>query len=288
MDLYATLGVPRSATFDEIRSAYKRLSLRHHPNRPGGDEEEFKKIQLAHEVLTNPGRRRVYDQTGQAQEGYVRADPAASPTAAAAAAAAEGEGGGRRKRTIDPERITTLEQWVQAYGRYVNVVIGDDGVPVVLARDDSGTVVKRFPLAKGYDLYVVLQRNIETRKEAALAKLSELTTELTATVVAATTAFLAAEQALLEATDRWRSAPTPLARQIAASDVGRASTAVSAADSVKRSAEAPRRHVAHVENVTRNEMDYRSKDGRVYPSFYQLYPTRFGPKDSILTEEDMA
>ena len=63
-DLYAALGVSRSASHDEIRSAYKSLSLQHHPDRPGGNEETFKKIQEAHEVLSDEGRRRTYDMTG--------------------------------------------------------------------------------------------------------------------------------------------------------------------------------------------------------------------------------
>jgi len=66
-DLYERLGVSRSASFEEIRSAYKSQALKHHPDR-GGNEEEFKKIQEAHEVLSDEGRRRHYDMTGSAIE----------------------------------------------------------------------------------------------------------------------------------------------------------------------------------------------------------------------------
>jgi DnaJ family protein A protein 2 len=63
-DLYAALGVTSRATTEEIRSAYKSLSLQHHPDRPTGNEAKFKEIQEAHEVLSDPGRRSVYDING--------------------------------------------------------------------------------------------------------------------------------------------------------------------------------------------------------------------------------
>jgi DnaJ family protein A protein 2 len=63
MSLYEALGIEKSASTEEIRRAYKDLARQKHPDR-GGDPEEFKKIQEAHEVLSDEQRRRMYDMTG--------------------------------------------------------------------------------------------------------------------------------------------------------------------------------------------------------------------------------
>jgi len=63
MSLYQHLGVNRSADATEIKKAYRKMSLIHHPDK-GGDPEEFKKIQKAYEVLSDDARRANYDATG--------------------------------------------------------------------------------------------------------------------------------------------------------------------------------------------------------------------------------
>ena len=68
MSLYEVLGVEREASVEDIRRAYKDLAKVNHPDR-GGDAEKFKKIQEAHEVLSDEGKRRMYDLTGSTEEG---------------------------------------------------------------------------------------------------------------------------------------------------------------------------------------------------------------------------
>lgn len=46
-----TLGVAPDATADEVRAAYKRLAMKHHPDRPGGDAEQFRRVQAAYDAL---------------------------------------------------------------------------------------------------------------------------------------------------------------------------------------------------------------------------------------------
>jgi DnaJ-class molecular chaperone len=63
-DPYESLGVPKGATGDDIRRAYRRLARERHPDANPDDpaaEESFKEIQRSYELLSNPAKRRAYD-----------------------------------------------------------------------------------------------------------------------------------------------------------------------------------------------------------------------------------
>ncbi|MDD5558833.1 DnaJ domain-containing protein [Candidatus Methylomirabilis sp.] len=71
-DYYATLGVSEQATEEELRRAYRRLALQHHPDKNPGDpkaEERFKAISEAYAVLMDQGKRRQYDAFRTTQAG---------------------------------------------------------------------------------------------------------------------------------------------------------------------------------------------------------------------------
>ena len=72
-DYYEVLGVARDATADQIKSAYRKLAMKYHPDRNPGDkaaEEKFKEAAEAYDVLHDQEKRQRYDQFGhQAFEG---------------------------------------------------------------------------------------------------------------------------------------------------------------------------------------------------------------------------
>ena len=70
-DHYEVLGVPRHATPEEIKAAFRRLAAQHHPDKHAGDPSagaRFKEINAAYQVLSDPQRRAVYDRFGHRAE----------------------------------------------------------------------------------------------------------------------------------------------------------------------------------------------------------------------------
>ncbi|KAJ1812007.1 DnaJ sub B member 2, partial [Coemansia sp. RSA 2598] len=68
-DYYAILSVPKTASDDELKKAYRKLALKWHPDRHKDDKEaaekKFKDISEAYEVLSDKNKRQIYDQFGE-------------------------------------------------------------------------------------------------------------------------------------------------------------------------------------------------------------------------------
>src|ERR1041385_2291368 len=93
-DYYEILGIKRDAKPEEIKKAYRRLARKYHPDVNPGDkaaEERFKAMSEAHDVLSDPKKRSVYDRFGQYSENL----------ADAAARGAGPSGGGRTAPGFD-------------------------------------------------------------------------------------------------------------------------------------------------------------------------------------------
>ena len=95
-DYYETLGVKKSASAEDIRKAFRKLARKYHPDVNPGDkaaEEKFKALSEANEVLSDPKKRKIYDQVGFYSDNI---DPATAEAYARAGGGAGGfQGGGR-------------------------------------------------------------------------------------------------------------------------------------------------------------------------------------------------
>ncbi|EDK72429.1 chaperone protein DnaJ [candidate division TM7 genomosp. GTL1] len=68
-DYYEVLGISKGASADEIKKAFRKLAVKYHPDKEGGDETKFKEINEAYEVLKDPSKKQRYDQFGHAGVG---------------------------------------------------------------------------------------------------------------------------------------------------------------------------------------------------------------------------
>src|SRR5260370_30191663 len=101
-DYYKILGVDKNASQKDIQKAYRKLARKYHPDVNPDDkssEEKFKDINEANEVLSDPEKRKRYDELGGYYQQYGRWPGSSGP---AGAAGGDGRGGGRRTQYSNP------------------------------------------------------------------------------------------------------------------------------------------------------------------------------------------
>jgi DnaJ-class molecular chaperone len=118
-DYYATLGVPRTASQADIRKAFRRLAREHHPDvnkDDAGAEKRFKEVSEANEVLSDPEKRKAYDQLGANWDAYQRAGAASGRDPFAGFAGAAGAPGGIRFEFHgDPEDLAGFSDFFRTF-----------------------------------------------------------------------------------------------------------------------------------------------------------------------------
>jgi len=145
---YDVLGVPKTATTDEIKKAFRKLARKHHPD-AGGDEAKFKEINEAYEVLSDEKKRQEYDQYGQYMGGAAGAGYGGYPGGY--------PGGGAGNGTWDPRTNTytyktSANSWEDIFG---GTQSGDGGWSDLFSSFAGGRTSARAP-EKGRDVQVTL------------------------------------------------------------------------------------------------------------------------------------
>lgn len=150
-DYYEILGVPRTASEQEIRSAYRKLARKYHPDVNPGDQEaedRFKRINEANEVLSNPENRKKYDELGhrwREYEEFRRAQEAAGVQGRPfdwSAYAGGGPGGRTEYRTVSEEDLRDLFGDDDPYSDFFGSLFGGRGAGGGAARPARGRDVE--------------------------------------------------------------------------------------------------------------------------------------------------
>src|SRR5437588_1651114 len=99
-DYYGILGVKKNASVEEIRKAFRKLARKHHPDVNPNDkksEERFKEISEANDILSDPKKRKIYDQLGFYSDNI---DPAAAEAYVRGGGFSPGASGGVRSQGV--------------------------------------------------------------------------------------------------------------------------------------------------------------------------------------------
>jgi len=178
-DYYATLGVTKNTTDAEIKRAYRRLARQYHPDLNPGDktaEAKFKEINEANEVLSDPEKRKKYDELGANWRMYEQAQRDGGPAPPGGQGWSVnygGAGGGGSYRTMTPEEMQDMFGTADPFSDFFHTFFGGssfgDGV------GGQGRRTRAARARRGHDLESTVDLTLEeafagTTRRAAMTR----------------------------------------------------------------------------------------------------------------------
>jgi curved DNA-binding protein len=179
-DYYATLGVPRTASQAEIKRAFRKLARQHHPDVNKQDtaaERRFKEVNEANTVLSDPEKRKAYDELGANWEAYQRAGAAAGRGAGGPFAGTSGYGPGNVRFEFhgDPEDLAGFSDFFRTFFAGGGGFDMDEGFTTTTRRTGGGTTRTTTRSGRGSggrlggieDLFGSLRGDVDDGQDAA-------------------------------------------------------------------------------------------------------------------------
>jgi hypothetical protein len=219
----------------------------------------------------------------------------------AGVAAPKKRGGQTRKgKTINVEKVVSVETWAKYFARKnQNIVLGEDGSFLVLDPSLTKTdfpaalaePAKTIPHLMGADYISVLANRASSSelRAAAEARRTELSEIRDAQVRAAKTAYTEAEGELMRSSTLWRNAPDTPSRILLAQNVVAANIAVAAAEAALRIAAAPHRYILKYSDLPRMMLHPGSGDDRPIKNvIYRYVPETTVPIERVLVVDGRA
>jgi len=158
-DYYSILGLSKTATEKEIKSAFRKLARQHHPDVNPGDkkaEQRFKDLNEANEVLSDPEKRKLYDELGPRWCDY----QAGAPSGAGAGPFGAGMGGRQQTRTMSDAEMRDLFGEGAPFSDFFYSVFGQQG--------GAGRGGVGMPASRGSDLEHEVEVTLEEAATGAL------------------------------------------------------------------------------------------------------------------------
>jgi len=168
----------------------------------------------------------------------------------------------KRRRTIDPTRVETIEDWLNFYGqRYTNLRLDDGGYYSVYDPVDSKKLVKRITLKKGVDAAQILASSDTSKLRVdAITTYDELQARKNTAIATVSAEYVEKEAELLVQTRLWEQSHDTAQRATLARQIGVLTRELERLDTKLQNARYSRRTIRSDETMTGQMIDYRSHD----------------------------